>query len=633
MRSISPSAVALLCLSSATPALATAPPRPDPQACPQAFSIAPTEKGGRTDATVRAAANRGLSYLAQSSLAWTQQHRCFGCHVQAVTLEAMSVGKKHQYTIDPSHMGAMVKALKLGVTAGGHNTGIAFEGSAWARYDQWVGNNETAELLRYAKELQAVQTQAGAINDDDRRLPVTGGTLETTFQAAQTWRQAYARTADDKWLPPLRRAESYLGAQSASWSKAGSGVYLQDLNFVLLGLLASGVTRTEASAQNLVKLLLARQNQDGGWGLDRDKNKSDAFATGQTVYSLKMAGFSDEDSAVARGMRFLVSKQESNGAWRSYHSNQGGAEKAETMWAVLGLVTVDVTSLAIKGIVDGQHVEPSMTLSAVATDNQGGGIKEVGLLIDDLPVRSECGAKLSHQLDTSKLTSGKHIVDFVATNAKGQQSRRRFEVYAGDVFLTDVAARFDEASQSAVVSLRNIAPQSEHSGAVELELFTAQDGADTNPKPKDKVYTASKRGEVGGLSFTWSGKGSDGKALPRGRYVARLSFRDAAGKVRQTDSALFLHDSETVQRQHFGEVEGQISLRGGAGSANTLVELVDEKGRTVQATRTTEQGNYRFKTIDKGQYKVRVRKEGFDNLEQPVQAAPATAPAKASMSW
>ena len=253
------------------------------------------------------------------------------------------------------------------------------------------------------------------------------------------------------------------------------------------------------------------------------------------------------------------------------------------------------------------------------------------LLVDDLPVRSECGPKLSHQLDTGKLASGKHIVDIIATNAKGQQSRRRFEVYAGDVFLTDVAARFDESSQSAVVSLRNIAPQSEQSGADELELYSVNDGSDA--KPKDKVYATAKRGEVGGLSFTWDGKGSDGKALPRGRYVAKLSFRDAAGKVRQTGSTLFFHDTELAQRKNYGEVEGQISLRGGASSANTLVELVDDKGRTVQSTRTTDQGNYRFKTISKGQYKVRVRKEGFADLERPLEAAPAAAPAKASMSW
>jgi squalene-hopene/tetraprenyl-beta-curcumene cyclase len=343
-----------------------------------------------------------------------------------VTLEAFSVGKKHQYAVDPTDLAAMVSALKLSVTAGGHTTGIAFEGSAWARYDQWVGNNETAQLLRYAKELTAAQANTGALNDDDRRLPVTGGTLETTFQAAQTWRQAYARTADDKWLVPLRRAESFLATQSAGWSNNSSDVYIQDVNFALLGLLASGVTRTEGQASALVKLLLSRQHADGGWGLDA--KTSDAFATGQTVYTLKMAGFSDGDAAVARGIRFLTAKQDKSGAFRTYHSGQGGAEKAETMWAVLGLVTVDIASIAVNGIVDGQHVEPKMTLSAQVSDNQGGGIKQIELLVDDLRVRLECGANLQHVLETDKLKSGKHIIDFVAENAKGQKSHRRFEV-------------------------------------------------------------------------------------------------------------------------------------------------------------------------------------------------------------
>lgn len=469
----------------------------------------------------------------------------------------------------------------------------------------------------------------GAIVDDDRRLPVTGGTLQTTFQAAQTWRQAFARTADDKWRPPLRRAEAYLAAQMKSWENGKDLVYLQDINFVLLGLLASGVTRTEASAQSLVKLLLSRQHGDGGWGLDA--GKSDAFATGQTVYALKMAGYSDDDVPVSRAIRYLVSKQESSGAWRTYHSNQGGADKAETMWAVLGLVTVDVASIAAAGVIDGQHVEPQMRITASAIDNQGGGIRQMELWVDDLAVHKSCGEKFEYVLDGAKLAGGKHLIDLVATNARGQVSRRRFEVYAGDVFLTDVGARFDDGSQTSVVSLRNIAPQAEQAGTVELELFSVHDGADA--KPKDRVYSDSKKGALGGLSFAWNGKGADGKPLPRGRYLAKLHFRDGAGRVRQSESTLFVHDSEAAQQRNFAQVEGQISLRGGANSANTLVELVDEKGNVVQSTRTTEQGNYRFKTVHRGDYRVRVKKAGFADLESTVQAAPAAAPAKASMSW
>ena len=44
----------------------------------------------------------------------------------------------------------------------------------------------------------------------------------------------------------------------------------------------------------------------------------------------------------------------------------------------------------------------------------------------------QCGAKLSHAWNTKALTDGKHVVEVVATNVKGKQSKRRFEVYAGN---------------------------------------------------------------------------------------------------------------------------------------------------------------------------------------------------------
>jgi squalene-hopene/tetraprenyl-beta-curcumene cyclase len=272
-----------------------------------------------------------------------------------------------------------------------------------------------------------------------------------------------------------------------------------------------------------------------------------------------------------------------------------------------------------------------MNLQVEATDNQSGGIARLQLLVDDLPVQTVCGAKLTHAWKTAGLKDGKHVVDLVATNAKGQESRRRFEVFAGNVFMTQVSASFDEAAQKTLVTLRNISDPSA-GGAIELEVWDVAEG--NTATPKAKVFSASKKGEVGAVEFAWDGKGSDGKARPRGRYVAKLAYRDAKGQLLQSESALFFHDSEAAQRQRYAEVEGQLGLGAGkAGSANTVVELVDDDGIVVQSTLTTEQGNYRFKNVDKGKYRVRAKKEGFRDLEQPVEAAPASAPAKAVLSW
>ncbi|PTL75192.1 carboxypeptidase regulatory-like domain-containing protein [Vitiosangium sp. GDMCC 1.1324] len=623
-------ALAALCLALTLPAFAQAPNTSPPPAPPVKCELQPPQvAASRGDPKAREAAHKGLGYLSRSSAQWTAQHQCFGCHVQAVTLEALTAGRHHQYDVAPKDIDAMVKALKLGVTAGGHVTGVAFEGSAWARYDRWVDSKYTDELLRYAKELVSLQAQNGSLPDDDARRPVTGGTMQTTFQAAQTWRQAHARTADAKWLAPLRKAESFLTSTSAQWQRSGADVYLQDINFALLGLNAAGVGRAEPGSLRLQRMLLERQNQDGGWGLE--KGKSDAFATGQTVYTLKLAGYSDADAPISRAIRYLVQRQDASGAWKTYASGQGGAEKAETMWAVLGLVTVDVASIAVNGLVDGQHVTDTMNLQVEASDNQSGGIARLELLVDDLPVHTACGGKLSYAWRTAGLKDGKHVLDIVATNAKGQTSRRRFEVFAGNVFMTQVGANFDEASQRSLITLRDLsAPGS--GGTIAFEVWDVGEGSEA--KPKSKVFSTTRKGEGGAVELAWDGKGSDGKARPRGRYQARITYQDAGGKVLQTESVLFFHDSESVQRQRYGEIEGQLSLAGGQGqSANTLMELVDEKGNVVQSTMTTEQGNYRFKNVDKGNYRVRAKKEGFRDLEQGVSTQPAAAPAKASMSW
>jgi squalene-hopene/tetraprenyl-beta-curcumene cyclase len=228
---------------------------PKPLQCDGVTTVAHAKVAGNPDA--RKAAQHGLGYLTQASKEWTAQHNCFGCHVQAVTMEALTVGMHHQYDVGIKDVDEMARALMMGVTAGGHTTGIAFQGQAWSRFDMWINGSHKSELLSYGEQLIAVQQPDGSIPDDDARLPITGGTMQTTYQAMQTWRQAFARTADDKWLAPMRKAEQYLARQSSDWT-VKSDVYLQNVNFALLGLVAAGVGNGESSSQKLQKILLAR---------------------------------------------------------------------------------------------------------------------------------------------------------------------------------------------------------------------------------------------------------------------------------------------------------------------------------------------------------------------------------------
>lgn len=570
---------------------------------------------------VRASAQKGLEYLVRSSQAWTKKHRCYGCHVQAVTLEALTIGRHNQYTVREADLNAMTDALLLGVTAGGRRTGAAFQGAAWARYDEWVNQDRTPQVLKYAKELLNYQGQDGSVRDDDRRPPVVAGTLQTTFQAMQTWRQAFARTADDVWLQPIRKAEQYMSARAEAWAVRDQTLPILDINYALMGLVAAGVGRSESSSTKLQSMLAQRQNKDGGFGL---QGPSDALATGQTLYALRLAGYSDKDPVVRRGMAWLTEKQERNGGWRTVSSKQHGADKGEAMWGVLGLVSVDVMSLSIGGLVNGQHLSKWPTVTVSATDNgKGQEIESVEVLVDDLRVAKKKGAELSARLKVSQLPTGRHFLDVVARNNRGQRSSRRIEFYTGDVFLTDLGSRFDEGRQTTEVSFRSLTAK----GQFKFQVLT-------HDNQQKVVHESKAPARFGAMTIRWNGTGLDKKALPRGRYNVRVSYLDHLGKARHQEQTVIFHDRSEVQKARYGEIQGRLSTsRGSAGvAAGAKVELVDEDGRVVQSVRSTRQGNYRFKNVDKGKYRVRIKKRGFRDEEAAVEAAQARAPAQADLT-
>lgn len=77
--------------------------------------------------------------------------------------------------------------------------------------------------------------------------------------------------------------------------------------------------------------------------------RSDAFATGQTLYVLSLAGFTAERREIQHGIDFLVATQKPDGSWpmisRSTPNGEPGSSKLLTpitcissSWATLGLV-------------------------------------------------------------------------------------------------------------------------------------------------------------------------------------------------------------------------------------------------------------------------------------------------------
>jgi squalene-hopene/tetraprenyl-beta-curcumene cyclase len=578
----------------------------------------------------RDAAQRGLDFLASATVAWQQQQKCYGCHVQAHALEAMSVGVANQYKVRDPQLRQVIAGLtsidggtrtRGGLRYAHGGTLVApsqgFGGAAIARYDGLVDGALTDDLLQVARALEAYQQQDGLLKDPGNWVnePVgMSGAEQLTYQGIATWRQAYERTADDRWMAAAGQAEDALRGVVAAYTGQEP---TQRINYGLLGLVHAGATPSEAAVAGALATLQGRQNDDGGWGQHAGAG-SDALATGQTLYTLRKLGLTEGDAHVARGMAWLVARQNDDGGW----SHEGEA-KAEAMWAVLGLVSTDVMSLAFGGVEDGQHVSGTVMLTGRAAHNDEGEVRRVELRVDDRVVATGEGAALQTALDAATLETGRHVLELRATDDKGRTARRRIEVYAGDVFLARVSTRWDDGGTT--LSARDIAPAG-RPHTVRLTLKRDEGG-----EPGATLQTFEEPGRQGPVQFWWDGSDATGGTVHGVRVHAVFEVLEG-GAVVQTESTPFVHADPAWRQERFAGVQGRIDLGGEEDAVNTLVELVDGAGRVVGSAMTTDQGQYRFDDLDAGKYKVRVRKKGWEDKEAEVEAAPAAAAAEANVS-
>jgi squalene cyclase len=107
--------------------------------------------------------------------------------------------------------------------------------------------------------------------------------------------------------------------------------------------------------ENTIAELRSLQRADGGWSQTVPVLKSDAFATGQTLYVLSLAGYTADQPEMQRGINFLVATQLADGSWpmvsRATPNGEPGSATlltpitcAATSWATLGLARLTPNS-------------------------------------------------------------------------------------------------------------------------------------------------------------------------------------------------------------------------------------------------------------------------------------------------
>jgi hypothetical protein len=330
-----------LCFS--RPALAGAPaPVPAPAATPQ---------------QVQQTVDRAIGYIQAESAAWMSTRKCAACHHAAMPLWALGAAERQGYTIDKKFvketaeatLGSLQKMMAAGLFDDptrppdprplGKAVKISAAFMAVAARSLPSLDEGQKESLRYiADHIIKKQRPDGGWDFYLSRPPINE-----------------SESSDAAWLILALQGETGPGAseqQRAALAKATAWLAntklpdnFQDKVFKVLLSVRAGEPRDKA--QGTVAEILALQRADGGWAQKADW-PSDAFATGQTLYVLSLAGFTADRPEIKRAINFLVATQKPDGSWamtsRSTPDGRPGSSKLLTpincaagSWATLGL--------------------------------------------------------------------------------------------------------------------------------------------------------------------------------------------------------------------------------------------------------------------------------------------------------
>ena len=302
--------------------------------CPSALPQEPRDAGPVEIQQVRRAVERGLPFIEKKGVDWIRDRKCSSCHHATFLIWSHREALDRGFAVDP-------KKLKEW-TAWAVDFSLKEKNAEGRRNG---GGLDTLGQLILARRSYRDDPSAEAPNREISELILGMQKPEGFWEAggqlpSQRRPKAETDEASTRWV--LHSLQS-LGPEDEA-RKAGREKAMKWLEGRKPGKsnesLALALVTTPS--EPLLKELLARQNEDGGWSW-LNGEASDALATGQTLYALSLVGPKADAGPVRRAWTFLARTQGEDGSW-PVPSTKAKPKDASistywgTAWAAIGLL-------------------------------------------------------------------------------------------------------------------------------------------------------------------------------------------------------------------------------------------------------------------------------------------------------
>jgi hypothetical protein len=294
---------------------------------------------------------RGLDFLTRDALAWKKEHNCVSCHHASMVVWAMSDARQHGFVVNEPVLAELT-------------TWVAESGDGTTSVPRPAGAPRAlnTKAIWFALALAAVPHPDATVQKGLARMRATIAKDQQPNGSWSAWpdtRPPFFGPSDDSMssLAALAQVNSAGEARRSldrafQWlASTRSDGEAQSIALRLM--LWARLGRPSSEWQPLARQIIETQNNDGGWSQARGM-ASDAWATGQAVYALSVAGLRPGEPALIHARDFLIKTQRADGSWpmTSRPAKPGGSGSTSLIpivgggsaWAVLGLVQLQSRS-------------------------------------------------------------------------------------------------------------------------------------------------------------------------------------------------------------------------------------------------------------------------------------------------